>query len=178
MDTPRVLIHAHRLRRRVRQLGRELSHDLAGQRPLFVPLLDGCFCFVADLVRAIHHPDLRLHFARSSSYHGGTQSSGEPVLADIPDCTGRSVVLVDDILDTGNTLSRMSAALRAAGAERLLTCVLLDKPARRQVPIEADYVGFTVPDLFVVGYGLDHGDRHRHLPHVCSLAAPDADSPA
>ncbi|MBA3684918.1 MAG: hypoxanthine phosphoribosyltransferase [Planctomycetes bacterium] len=173
---PVPLIRAARIRGRVRQLGRELAGAFAGNPgrvPAIVALLDGSFCFVADLVRAIPVPDLRLHFARAASYHGGTVSSGSVTIDALPSCVGADVLVVDDILDTGRTLAAVVAALHAGGAARVRTCVLLDKPARR-VPVDgvrlrADFVGFTIPDRFVVGYGLDHDGRYRHLPDVCVL---------
>ncbi|MHC5068673.1 MAG: phosphoribosyltransferase [Planctomycetota bacterium] len=142
---PRPLIRAARLRDRCRQLGAEIARDYAGNAPLVVPLLGGAFCFVADLVRAIPLPDLTLHFARASSYVGGTASSGTVALADLPDVDGRRLLLVDDILDTGRTLQAVTAALHAAGCSDVRTCVLLDKPARRVAPVQADYVGLCAP---------------------------------
>lgn len=136
---PVPLIRAARIRGRVRQLGRELAGSFAGpvvgnlgRVPAIVALLDGSFCFVADLVRAIPVPDLRLHFARAASYHGGTESSGSVALHALPNGVGADVLVVDDILDTGRTLAAVVAALKAGGAARVRTCVLLDKPARRQ----------------------------------------------
>lgn len=170
----RPLIRANRIQARVRQLGRRLARLLAGAPPdappLVVALLDGSFCFVADLVRAIPLPDLRIHFVRASSYGASTVSKGVVALHGVPDCRGRTVVVVDDILDTGRTLGAVCQALRDNGAERLITCVLLDKPGRRVtgdgILPQADLVGFTIPDQFVVGYGLDLDGRYRHLPDI------------
>lgn len=169
---PRPLIRAHRIRSRVHQLGRALARDLAGTpSPLMLALLDGSVCFVADLARATPLPDLRLHFVRASSYGAGTVSSGSVALETLPRCDGRTMVVVDDILDTGRTLAAVVAAARAAGAAAVRTCVLLDKPSRRDPTglASADQVGFTIPDVFVVGYGLDHDGRYRHLPDVCVM---------
>jgi hypoxanthine phosphoribosyltransferase len=172
----RPLIRADRLRARVRQLGRRLASDLAGYHPerppVLLALLDGSFCFVADLARCVPLPDLRLTFLRASSYGDATTSRGTVSLGALPECRERTVVVVDDILDTGRTLHTVCAALREAGAAAVRTCVLLDKPARREVfdasgPVRADYVGFTIPDAFVVGYGLDFAGRYRHLPDIC-----------
>lgn len=174
--SPRPLIRAATIAARCRQLGRTITREHAGQDLLVLPLLGGAFCFVADLVRAIPLPGLELRFASARSYVG-CSSSGSVALADLPDCQGRPVLVVDDILDTGRTLSAVLAALQQRGASRLRSCVLLDKPARRCVSIQADLVGFTIPDRFVVGYGLDHDGRWRHLPDVCVLNVPAEDEP-
>jgi hypoxanthine phosphoribosyltransferase len=171
----KTLITAAEIAERVRQLGvelvRELERDAGSQPPLVLALLDGSFCFVADLVRAMPIEQLECRFLRASSYGQATISSGTVTIERPPDCAGRDVVIVDDILDTGRTLSAVCAEVRRAGARRVLTCVLLDKPARR-VPVggktvAADFRGFTIADLFVVGYGLDFAGRYRHLPDVC-----------
>jgi hypoxanthine phosphoribosyltransferase len=173
----RPLIRADRIQARVRQLGRRLARELAGYHrerpPMVAALLDGSFCFVADLVRAIPLPDLRIHFVRAASYGASTVSSGVVTLHGVPECRDRTVVVVDDILDTGRTMNAVCQALRDNGAARIITCVLLDKPGRREafagaVP-RADLVGFTIPDRFVVGYGLDLDGRHRHLPDICTI---------
>lgn len=169
MTLPPVLIPADALARRVGAMGEELTARLRGTRaPLLLVLMDGAFVFAADLARAIHRPDLELRFVRASSYRGGTVSSGSVALEPIPDLHGRTVVLVDDILDTGRTLAATGRAAHAACASQVLSCVLLDKPARRHPEglAKADLVGFTIPDRFVVGYGLDHDGRFRQLPYV------------
>lgn len=166
---PPVLIPADALARRVAAMGDELTRLLHGARsPLLLVLMDGAFVFAADLARAVHRPDLELRFVRASSYRGGTVSSGSVALEPIPDLHGRTVVLVDDILDTGRTLAATATAAHAACASQVLSCVLLDKPSRRVAGgmQHADLVGFTIPDRFVVGYGLDHDGRFRQLPYV------------
>lgn len=177
--TPAPLISAAAIARRVAWLGAELTRRHAGSEPVMLALLDGACCFAADLARAVAIPALELRFARASSYRG-TASTGTVDLAALPAVAGRPVVLVDDILDTGLTLAAAVAALGAAGAAGITTCVLLDKPARRDPRglARADLVGFTIPDRFVVGYGLDLDGRWRHLPAVCTLDAAPGFTPA
>ena len=175
MNRLKPLLRARAIQQRVKELGQEIAADHQGQTLTVLALLDGAYCFVADLARCIDLPDLRLHFVRASSYGKGTTSRGKVALEPLPDLRGQTVLLVDDILDTGRTLQTVKLAVEGA---TLRTCVLLDKPTRR-VPDGlqcADYIGFTIPDVFVVGYGLDHGGQYRHLPDICSLReAPSAD---
>ena len=170
---PRPLIRAAALQRRIRGLGRELASAYAGRAPNLLVLMDGAFCFAADLVRAIPLTEVELIFRRASSYRG-TLSTGVVDLERLPDLRGEPVVVIDDILDTGRTLAAAVLAARAAGAESVATCVLLDKPARRVAEGlgRADYTGFTIPDAFVVGYGLDHDGRWRGLPDLCIIETP------
>jgi hypoxanthine phosphoribosyltransferase len=164
---PPQLIPPEALATRVRELGRDISIAFADGAPELLVLMDGAFVFAADLARAITLPGLTLHFRRAASYRG-TTSTGTVALEQLPDLSGRRVLLVDDILDTGRTLALAAQAARQAGAASVEACVLLDKPARR-VPEglpAARFVGFTIEDVFVVGYGLDHDGRWRHLPYV------------
>jgi hypoxanthine phosphoribosyltransferase len=165
------LIDEQALTRRVEELAAEIAAECEGVDELVViGLLKGAFVFMADLVREISRHGLRqrLGFLPARSYGSGTVSSGEVTLEqDLDlDVAGRTLVLVDDILDTGHTLSVAARYLEEAGAARVITAVLLDKPSRREIPIQADYVGFQVPDRFVVGYGIDHAERYRELPYV------------
>ena len=133
---------------------------------VIVSLLTGTVMFLADLIRHLSLP-LRLDFIGVSSYGAGTESGELVFTKELRlGVRGRDVLLVDDILDTGRTLHRVGAKLRALKPRRIKTCVLLDKPARRVEPVEADYVGFKIPDVFVVGYGLDFAERYRNLPFV------------
>lgn len=168
------LISERRIQKRVRELAGEIARDHARdhahQELAVLALMDGAFVFVADLVRHLDLPGLRLHFVRAASYGGRRTSSGRVELSEMPDLNGRTVLIVDDILDTGRTLATARRAV--TGAAKVKTCVLLDKPTRRvadglQV---ADYIGFTVPDVFVVGYGLDWDGRLRHLPELLAVA--------
>jgi hypoxanthine phosphoribosyltransferase len=167
-DIDRVLFDEAAIRTRIAALGREISEKHKSDDLVVVALLKGGVVFLADLIRSISIP-LRLDFAWASSYGDGTESTRDVRLKVFPDdrLAGKTVLLVDDILDTGRTLQAVTARLkRDLGASRVLTCVLLDKAARREVDVRADYAGFKVEDVFVVGYGLDYADRYRNLPFI------------
>jgi hypoxanthine phosphoribosyltransferase len=165
-EVERVLIGEEQLARRIRQMSREIERDFTGREMVVVSLLTGTVMFLADLIRNLSLP-LHLDFMGVSSYGAGTES-GELVFTKELRLSvrGRDVLLVDDILDTGKTLSRVLAKLRALKPRRIKTCVLLNKAARRVERVKAHYVGFEIPDLFVVGYGLDFAERYRNLPFV------------
>ncbi len=158
--------------RRVAALVPEISKAIPGDF-VIVGLLKGAFVFVADLVRALHaagrHP--RIEFITLSSYGHGRESSGQVRLTgELPaELAGRDILLVDDVADTGRSLSHARELLRERGAARIWICALVDKPSRREVELSADFVGFTVGDLFVVGYGIDYAERYRHLPYIGAL---------
>lgn len=150
-----------------------LAGEIAAVVPLdvtVVGLLKGAFVFTADLVRALDGQGVRprLEFLQVSSYGAGTESSGRvQVIGGLPGSVqGRDVLLVDDIQDSGRTLAFTAEMLKEHGARRLWSCALLDKPSRRKVAFEADFVGFSIPDVFVVGYGIDYAERWRHLPWI------------
>ncbi len=165
-DLREVLITENELRRRVREIARALTRDYAGRELLLVPLLTGTVMFLADLLRHLPLP-LRLDFLGVSSYRDGTESRELILTKELRlRARDRHVLVVDDILDTGRTLAWVLARLRALRPLSLRTCVLLEKPARRVVPVTADYAGFRIPDVFVVGYGLDYAERYRNLPFV------------
>ena len=165
-EVDRVLITDAQIARRVRELSREIERDFKGREMVVVSLLSGTVMFLADLIRHLSLP-LRLDFIGVSSYGEGT-ISGELIFTKELrlDVRGRDVLLVDDILDTGRTMKRVLAKLRVLRPRRIKTCVLLDKPSRRVERVRADYVGFEIPDLFVIGYGLDYAERYRNLPFV------------
>ncbi len=165
-DVERILITDEQIARRVAAMSRQIQRDFAGRELVVVSLLTGTVMFLADLIRNLSLP-LRLDFMGVSSYGAGTES-GELVFTKElrVSVRGRDVLLVDDILDTGKTMSRVLAKLRALQPKRIKTCVLLNKAARRVESVEADYVGFEIPDYFVVGYGLDFAERYRNLPFV------------
>ena len=161
-----VLITDAQLARRVKTLAREIEKDFRGREMVVVSLLNGTVMFLADLIRHLNLP-LRLDFIGVSSYGLGTESGELVFTKELRlDVRGRDVLLVDDILDTGKTMSRVLPKLKALKPRRIKTCVLLDKPERRTHKIQADYIGFRIPDYFVIGYGLDFAERYRNLPFV------------
>lgn len=170
-DVEHVLITERQIARRVRELSAEIERDFAGREMVVVSLLNGTVMFLADLIRHLSLP-LRLDFIGVSSYGAGTQSGELVFTKELRlDVNGRDVLLVDDILDTGKTMSRVLAKLSELSPRRLRTCVLLDKRGRRTEKVRANYVGFSIPDFFVVGYGLDYAERYRNLPFVGVLRA-------
>ena len=163
----RVLVTEPAIRRRVAWLGERLNRDYKGKDLTVVAIINGALIFTADLLRQLRSP-LRLDCVRASSYHADTKSVGLPEIIDNLklDIAGHHILLVDDILDTGRTLAAVKLLLLRKGALSVRTCVLLDKKARRVVPFEAEYVGFEIPNEFVVGYGLDFAERYRNLPCI------------
>lgn len=177
-DMEQILFTQEQVAGRIRELAQQISRDYAGKAPLVVGILRGSFIFMADLVRQLALP-VKLDFMSVSSYGAGTVSSGQVnIHLDLQeDIAGRDVLLVEDILDTGNTLSKLVAELRQRKPASLKLCVMLDKPDRRTRPIQADYVGFTIPDAFVVGCGLDYDQRYRQLPYIGILKPSVYESP-
>ncbi|MEO7191378.1 MAG: hypoxanthine phosphoribosyltransferase [Vicinamibacterales bacterium] len=166
-----VLIDSPALEHRIAQLARELRHDAGPATSLhLVAVLKGAFVFLADLLRAMEGP-VTCDFIALSSYGGRTSTSGEVrVTKDLDEAVaGRDVVIIEDIVDTGVTLTYLQDILRARGPRSLRTMCLLSKPSRRQVDVPVDYIGFTIDDRFVVGYGLDFDERFRNLPHIVTL---------
>jgi hypoxanthine phosphoribosyltransferase len=158
----------------------DLAADIARRLPkdfMIVGLLKGSFVFVADLMRALHRRGMapQVEFMRLSSYGLGTTSGGEVhLLGDIPgDVSGRAVLLVDDIVDTGQSLTYAMALLDQREVGRISTCALIDKPSRRRVTVRLDFKGFTIDDVFIAGYGIDYAERYRELPHIVVVAPPD-----
>jgi hypoxanthine phosphoribosyltransferase len=163
----RVLISQRRLEARIRQLGREISRDYRGERPVLVGVLRGAFVFLADLLRSVTIP-AEVDFISVGSYGDAKVSSGVVrLLQDLnTNIRGRHVILVEDIVDTGVTLSYLMHNLRTRRPKSLEICTLLDKHQKRKVHVPLKYVGFRIPDKFVVGYGLDHAQQHRNIPYI------------
>ncbi|AFV11070.1 hypoxanthine-guanine phosphoribosyltransferase Hpt [Thermacetogenium phaeum DSM 12270] len=170
MEKLEVLITEEQLRSGVAELAERINRDYNGEELLVVGILRGAFVFLADLVRRLTMPVV-IDFVAVSSYGDDTQSSGVVrILKDLDESiAGRHVLLVEDIIDTGLTLKYLYENLKARHPASLKVCTLLDKPSRRRVDFNPDYAGFTIPDYFVVGYGLDCGQRYRNLPMVCVI---------
>ncbi len=166
-----ILVSEQQISARVGELAAQVHSDYEQRLPMTVlAVLTGSFIFVADLCRRLVLPH-RIGVVRASSYRGATDRPRE-LHTDVtlaPDVAGRHVLLVDDILDTGRTLSRLVQEVLSLGAASVRTAVLLRKQGRQVVPLEPDYVGFEIPDVFVVGYGLDYDDDYRHLPYIAKL---------
>ena len=165
-EVERILITDKMLATRIAALGREIERDFREREMVVVALLNGTVMFIGDLIRHLSQP-LRLDFMGVSSYGKGTESGDLVFTKELRlDVRGRDVLLVDDILDTGRTVRRVQEKLCLLGPRRIQTCVLLDKPSRRVEKVKADYIGFKIPDVFVVGYGLDFAEKYRNLPFV------------
>lgn len=166
-DIASILLSEEQIHTRVRELGAEISRDYAGKEPLFVGVLKGCFIFMADLFRevTIHGS---VDFMAVSSYGNGTSTTGAvKINKDLSqDIENRDVIIVEDILDSGITLSYLTKYLQNRKPSSICIATLLDKPVRRRADVQAKYVGFTVPDAFVVGYGLDYAEKYRNLPFI------------
>ncbi len=170
MEKLRVLITREQIARKVEEMGRRISQDFAGEPVVLVGVLKGATIFLADLARTISL-DATFDFIAVSSYGNSRQQSGEVRLVrDIDQSVeGKNIILVEDILDTGLTLTYLKGLLLAHHPKAVKIAALLDKTSRRIAPIQGDYVGFEIPDEFVVGYGLDYAERYRNLPDVCVL---------
>jgi hypoxanthine phosphoribosyltransferase len=162
-----VLITDDQIREKTAELGRKLTEEYRGKNPLLICVLKGGLMFLADLMREIRIP-VEIDFMAVSSYGDATESSGVVrILMDLDrNIRGRHVLIVEDIIDTGRTLTYIIENLRTRGPASIKVCTLLDKPARRLLDISIDYVGFEIPDRFVIGYGLDYGEIYRNLPFV------------
>ncbi len=173
-----ILITEAQIRDRIHALGKQIEADYQGRPLTIVAILTGSLIVLADLIREIQIP-LRVALIQASSYKGATTRAGALIINETfaPDVQGRDVLLLDDILDTGHTLSTLVHRMADRGAVRVRTAVLLRKIGRQEVALEPDYCGFTIPDAFVVGYGLDFNDDYRHLPYVAVLPTPPADAP-
>jgi hypoxanthine phosphoribosyltransferase len=182
MDTPQPMsLHLSReeIKKAVGCLAAEISRDYAGKQPLLLCVLKGAFIFLADLVREIDIP-VTVDFIRAQSYKSST-TTGEVVLSmgDVVDVRGRDVLVVEDIVDTGTTVSCLMDYLMIGQPASLKLCALLDKPSRRRTSVDIDYLGFTIPDRFVVGYGTDLDEDWRYLPDIYCLIddSVDEDTP-
>jgi len=169
-DLKEILYSEEQIIRRVRELGMQINQDYAGKHPLLIGVLKGCFVFLADIARCI---DLQceIRFLIASSYGFSSVTSGTVRMGSELDfvIADRDVIIIEDILDSGVTLQTLRGLILGEKPSSLKICALLDKPERRKVAIEADYVGFTCPDEFLVGYGLDYAESYRNLPFIAAL---------
>jgi hypoxanthine phosphoribosyltransferase len=166
-DLESILITSDKIRDAVKRLGETITRDYAGKEPVMIGILKGAVLFFSDLIREIDLP-LRTEFMAISSYGSATKTSGVVrILKDLDqDISGRDVIIVEDIVDSGLTLSYLKRALTERGPKSIRIVTLLDKPARRKVELKPDYCCFEIPDAFVVGYGLDYDERYRNLPDI------------
>jgi len=164
----KVLIGREEIDKAVTRLASEIRRDYQGKQPLLIGVLKGSFVFMSDLIRRLDSP-VELDFIRLSSYGAGKETSGKVGVVQglKTPVKGRDVLVIEDIVDTGITISFLLDYLRKKKPASLKLCVLTDKPSRRRVPVSIDYLGFTVPDKFVVGYGLDFDEKFRYLPDIC-----------
>ena len=170
-NVDRVLIENETLQARIREIAAEIERDYEGADDLLLMcVLKGAFIFLADLSRYLERPHA-VDFMAISSYGGGIESSGAvQIIMDLKqDIAGRNVLIVEDIIDSGNTLNYLHRLLEARSPASLRICTLLNKPSRREVDVHVDYIGFDIPDEFVVGYGLDFDELYRNLPHIAVL---------
>ncbi len=177
MVTPvfgKPMINQQEIARRVKELGRRISEDYQGRDVVMIGVLKGAFAFFSDLIRAVHVP-AEVDFLVVSSYQSSSRSSGRvKVISDLTvDIKGHDVILVEDIVDSGLTLSYLKKKLLVRHPNSLRVCTLLDKPERRTVNVTLEYVGFTIPNKYVVGYGLDYKNQYRHLPYIAVLDQVD-----
>lgn len=170
MTNPVILISRQEIKKTIAKLAKQLRKDYEGKNPVIISVLKGSAVFFADLIRELNIP-LQIEFVQVSSYGSGTESSGkikviQRLRTSIKD---RHVLVIEDIVDTGNTLSYLLKYLARKKPASLKLCALTDKPSRRKVPVKIDYLGFTVPDKFIVGYGIDFNEEYRYLPDICVI---------
>ena len=165
-DIESVLISAEEIQRKVAEMGRRISADYAGKEPVFVGVLKGCFIFMSDLMRNVD-VNCTMDYMAVSSYSGTSTTGAVKINKDLSeDIEGRDVIIVEDILDSGITLSYLKGYLLNRKPASIKIATLMDKPARRRADVYADYSCFEVPDAFVVGYGLDYNEKYRNLPYI------------
>lgn len=162
-----VMISKEEIEKRIKELARVIENDYAGKEFICIGLLKGSIMFMADLLKEVNLP-LTMDFMKVSSYHGGTDSTGVvKILKDVDlDISGKNILIIEDIIDTGLTLDYVKKFLESKKPKDVKVCSLLDKPSRRKVPMVGEYIGFEIPDEFVIGYGLDFDEFYRNLPYI------------
>ena len=164
-DIKKISVSEEEIKEIVKRLGTSISKDFAGKKPIFVGLLKGCIPFMSDLLKYVDI-ECTMAYMKASSYDGMQSTGLVKVEGAIPDVSGKEVIIIDDILDSGRTISNVKKMFLDNGAKNVTVCVLLDKPEGRVVDVSADYVGGLVPNEFVVGYGLDYNEYYRNLPYI------------
>ncbi len=170
MSEKELIISEEEIAKRITDIGREISNDFIGKKLVVVGILNGAFIFTADLVRAITIP-LEIDFIRVASYGSSTKSTGEIRLVKDLEISlgGKDVLLVEDIVDTGNTIDWLREHLQGRGSSSIKLCTMISKQERREIKVPVDYCGFNIQEGFLVGYGLDHAEQYRHLPDIYLL---------
>jgi len=167
-----VMIHRNEIAETIKKIAEEINKDYEGKSPIIIGILDGAIIFLSDLIRELNVP-IEIEFVKIKSYVG-TEAQEPEIKLDIErDIEGMDILIVEDIIDTGVTLNFLKRILTERGPSSIRVCALLDKPERRKVKLEADYVGITIPDKFVVGYGLDFNGRFRELPDIYYVTGED-----
>lgn len=174
MKIGKIMIKENELNARVSELAEMINKDFGDRELVVIGVLKGCFVFMADLVKKLK-ADVRVYFMEISSYQSGTVSSGKiTIKKDLDvDIEGKDVLIAEDIIDSGNTLSQLTEILKERKPNSIKVCTLLSKPARRQVEFEADYTGFEIEDKFIIGYGLDCAEQFRQLPYIAEVELYD-----
>lgn len=176
MKIKEILITEEEIKRKVRQLAQEINTNYADKDPLIIAVLDGSFIFCADLIKYLDFP-VEVEFLKASSYNGETVPLEKVMIEDFSiSVKDRDIILLDDILDSGNTLKTIKERLEALGAKSVITMVLVDKPSRRKYDQNADLVGFEIGNKFIVGYGMDYANRGRNLPYIAVIDEEDKDT--
>lgn len=174
MKIGKIMIKENELNARVSELAEMINKDYGDRELVVIGVLKGCFVFMADLIKKLKS-DVRVYFMEISSYQSGTVSSGKiTIKKDLDvDIEGKDVLIAEDIIDSGNTLSQLTEILKERKPNSIKVCTLLSKPARRQVEFEADYTGFEIEDKFIIGYGLDCAEQFRQLPYIAEVELYD-----
>ena len=173
MKQLKVVLSKEQIEERIAELGKQISADYKGKNPILICMLKGAVVFFADIIRNLNIP-LSMEFVRLSSYKNGTTSGEMEVVNDLNvDITGRDVIIVEDVVDSGNTLSFFVDLLKSKNPNSVKICAFLDKPERRTVNVNVDYVGFRVECGFVIGYGLDYAERFRELPYLAEISSTE-----
>ena len=169
MENYRVLLTEEQIQTRVKELGEQITKDYKDKKPLFICMLKGAIVFFSDIIRNVKVP-VEMDFARLSSYRNGTVSGEMQMINDITaDVKGKDVIIIEDIVDSGKTLAYFCELLKKKEPASIKICAFSDKKERREVDIKADYVGFDIPNVFVIGYGLDYAEKYRELPFLAEI---------